>query len=520
MSIQELQSAPEDAVIRTDICIVGSGPAGVTLAQELKGVGRVLVLESGGLEPSAADELNRIESVGRPRVMDQTLVRQRIVGGSSSTWWGRSATFDASDFLARPWVAHSGWPITRDELRPYFGRAARRLDIGVDDNMDAPELARPEQPRFDTHLIEPYHWTFSRGRSDREEPLRFGPDSLRQSHVDALLHATVVHIDTDPAGGHVTGLRVRTADGSIRRVEASRYVLAAGGIENARLLLASNHVVRHGVGNAHDTVGRYLMDHLRGCVGSFDLADARAVQRTLGRFRIRGRGGRIRVIPGGALAPAVQRAEGLLQASLWVEGEIADDDPLEAAKSLLRDRDPRRALDVVRGAPLVAETLVRTRLQERSALRKRKTLWVECMVEQAPDPESRIVLGERLDAHGVPISVIDWRYGEQEARTVRRASAIFVEELERLRLPAPRLDDAIRDGQATFLMPDVAHPTGTTRMSASARDGVVDADCRVHGLDNLYIAGSSVFPTSGHANPTQTIVALAVRLADHLRVTR
>jgi choline dehydrogenase-like flavoprotein len=144
-------------------------------------------------------------------------------------------------------------------------------------------------------------------------------------------------------------------------------------------------------------------------------------------------------------------------------------------------------------------------------------LTLECMIEQSPDPDSRVTLAERVDLFGMPLSRIKWRISELEARTGRRMARLFTDEMKRLGLPHPALLEMVTDESLPFRLPDVAHPTGATRMSARPAEGVVDGDCRVHGMSNLYIAGSSVFPTSGHANPTQMIIALAIRLADHLK---
>jgi choline dehydrogenase-like flavoprotein len=143
-------------------------------------------------------------------------------------------------------------------------------------------------------------------------------------------------------------------------------------------------------------------------------------------------------------------------------------------------------------------------------------LELQCMVEQVPDPRSRVTLSREKDRYGVPISQVDWRVGEIEWRTVKYMTEFVAKEFASTGLPVPDFDDAVLEGR-TLHLPDVAHPTGTTRMSASASDGVVDSSCQVHGVHGLYVAGSSVFPTSGHANPTQMILALAIRLADHLR---
>jgi choline dehydrogenase-like flavoprotein len=156
-------------------------------------------------------------------------------------------------------------------------------------------------------------------------------------------------------------------------------------------------------------------------------------------------------------------------------------------------------------------------LRGRQPARRLSGVYAQCIVEQSPNADSRLTLSDKTDVLGVPIAILDWRTSEQEARTVRRTTHLFVEEMRRLGLAAPEPIEMIADEESEFFLPDVAHPSGTTRMSADPAGGVVDPDCAVYGVEGLHALGSSVFPTNGHANPTYTIVALAVRLADRLK---
>jgi choline dehydrogenase-like flavoprotein len=203
---------------------------------------------------------------------------------------------------------------------------------------------------------------------------------------------------------------------------------------------------------------------------------------------------------------------------VFIKDEPAEDDPLRAALGLLRFDDPVRNITrLVRHPLLAAEALGRPLLRGRFPVRSVSGLSLQCIVEQAPDNGSRMTLAQRTDALGVPLVRIDWRTSELEQRTARRTARLFISEMARLGMPAPTPVPMVASDEADFFLPDVAHPAGTTRMSADRADGVVDIDCQVHGVDGLYVVGSSVFPTSGHANPTHTIVALAIRLADHLK---
>ncbi|MCO7220226.1 FAD-dependent oxidoreductase [Klenkia sp. PcliD-1-E] len=529
LAVSELGDVPAGAVVTADVCIVGTGPAGSTLARELAGSGLdVLLLESGGLRREAeSDALAEIVSTGRPRVTDPWAVHNRVLGGTSTTWSGRVAAFDEVDFRARPWVPHSGWPWARGELEPYLERSRAHLGAPVADNTSAAVAERLERcfPGVDRRVLRPYGWTYSRDAVDPGDHMRFGrralegPDVGDLAGVRCLLHATVTHVDTEPGPGdrRVRGVEVRGSDGAVRRVQAATVVLCAGGIENARLLLASDRDVPGGLGNQHDLVGRFLMDHLRGPVARWSDRQARVVQRWFGPVRLATADGPVQLTPGLVLTPQVQEDEGLVNAALFLSAEIDERDPVRALRALSRRQDPLvNLLRILRRPGLVLESLWRLAGRQRGELRLLREVELHVIAEQVPDPDSRITLSDRTDRHGVRLPEVHWRIGEQDERTVHRAARAFVAEAARAGLPVPRLVGPVEDGGALDVL-DVAHPTGSTRMAATPTEGVVDGDGQVFGVGGLFVAGSSVFPTSGHANPTQTVVALAVRLADHLR---
>lgn len=522
---QVLSAAQSELIDACDICIVGTGPAGSTLARELSNSGlRVTVLESGGLERDASsDALNEVENIGRARVLDQWEVRNRILGGSSHTWGGRCAPFDAIDFERRPWVPMSGWPFQRDEIGQYLARSAVHLGLNVGDGFSDERfwtLAGRDAPDVnpDPRALLPFFWQFSRDGGNRLEAMRFGKRLAREvgPNVRLITGATVLRINVSDAGDRVVSLDYASPAGSVHNLRTARVILCAGGIENARLLLASNAVASTGLGNGRDLVGRYLMDHPRGPVGRFDLATSAELQRRFGRFNVRGN-----LFRGGfRLSPEVQRAEGLLNCAVWLGESVAEDDPWEVLKRWMRRRpEPRGDLaKLMANREIFLSGIGDLVGGKRGVVRKLSALHLDCMVEQRPDPDSRVMLSDRRDRFGVPLARIDWRVHPDEGRTMRRTAELVAEQFARVGLPAPVVEPWVAAGEEipdTFL--DVAHPTGTTRMAADAGSGVVDPECRVFGIHGLYIAGSSVFPTAGHCNPTQLIVALAIRLGDHLK---
>ncbi|HTU72101.1 MAG TPA: GMC family oxidoreductase [Trebonia sp.] len=516
-------------LVRCDVCVIGTGPAGITIARELSGTPlRVTLLESGGAERQAAsDALNEIESLGWPRVMDQWSVRNRLVGGSSATWSGRCAPFDEMDMERRDWVPYSGWPLTPGDLAAWIGRSARHLGLGpgngiTDDRIWAltGRSRRTTGPGPDPDTLLPMFWQYSRDSVNQYDNTRFAhfTGSLGPN-VTIVTNATVLRVNATESASAVESVEFASADGRSWLLPASTIVLCAGGIENARLLLSSDNVAPNGLGNDRDLVGRFLMDHLRGPVASFPLAGAGAVLDQLGTFKSASAGGNM-FQPGLRLSPAIQRAEGLLNCSAWVHEYIAADDPWEMLIRFLRREPGARPgfRSMLANSPLVIRGLKEHFISHRALPRKLAEVALEAMCEQVPDPDSRITLSGKRDRLGMRISRIDWRVSEAEARTMRRMAELTVSQLSRMGIDPPQVAQWVRDGQMiprTFS--DVAHPTGTTRMADDRARGVVDRHCQVHGVHGLFIGGSSVFPTAGHANPTQLIVALAVRLADTLK---
>jgi choline dehydrogenase-like flavoprotein len=511
-----------------DICIVGSGPAGTTLAQELSNTNlRVTLLESGGMaRDPLMDALDEIDNVGRPRASDQWSVRNRIVGGSSHTWGGRCGPFDAIDYEERPWVPYSGWPIDGADLEPYLARTASHLGLAFgngynDERFWAIANRQRPAPDLDPEILIPVFWQFSRDTEEAYpyEYMRFGRHVAKRIGLNVTLvtGATVQSVQLSESGDAIRGVRFAAADGGQQVLTASVVILCCGGIENARILMNSNETKPHGVGNDHDQVGRYLMDHLRGSVATFSLPGSDALQKRFGRYNV----SRHFFRAGFRLSPDIQRREQLLNCAGWLGEVLAKDDPWDALRRLAgrTPKLPQDLFNIIANSNLLARGLKDFLGARNGVPRKLTELDLQCMCEQVPNPDSRVTLSERRDRLGMRLPRVDWRSHSDESRTMRKMAELAVQELPKAGLPAPKLEEWVKDGAevpSTFV--DVAHPTGTTRMSTEPGRGVVDANCEVHGVSGLFVQGSSVFPTAGHCNPTQMIVALAVRLADHIKM--
>lgn len=475
--------------LHADVCVVGAGAAGITLALELERAGReVMLLESGGFGyEEATQSLYHGRGGGsflKPEELYLSSSRVRRFGGTTNHWNGWCLPFDEQDFESREWIDHSGWPIERRDLDPYYQRAASYLDIGKQAEANPPLFERDAEFESVYFLISP--------------PTRFGlkyRQAISESgRIRALLHANLVATRSTTDGRAVERVVASTLEGERFEVTARHFVLACGGVENARLLLALRQ--DGGLRLDSDALGRFFMDHPITRVGWVVVAHGRRRRmQAYDRFRRPGGNDYAR----GILRPRSEVEAGRRWArSLFVlsRGAWRSAGPLtaavgEAAAVMARAAGVPGHLEQ---APYVGE--------------------VSAVIEQRPNPASRITLSDRKDALGMPRAVLDWRLRDEDVRTIdetvdrlqRRLGAVFEGRMQK-RFMA---DDPWQTAGISN------HHIGTTRMGAAGAEAVVDPQCRVHGIDNLHVAGSSVFPTGGAVNPTYTIVALAIRLADRL----
>ncbi|MEM8932615.1 MAG: GMC family oxidoreductase [Acidobacteriota bacterium] len=487
-----------DAVIDGDLCIVGAGAAGITLALQFIGrTERVILLEGGDLQPTEASRDLYAGSCDEP-LSDGYLQgsRLRFFGGTTNHWLGACLTLDPIDFETRDWLPGSGWPFSRETLEPFYRRAAEEIcevaDLPIDTDVPVAGGDAIEKPiRF--------------------QAIRFGMryrSALQAaSNIEVVTGATVVHLDLDRHGARVEALRVVAVDAPERRftVRARHVVLATGAIENARLLLASDDVQSSGVGNQYDLVGRYFQDHAVFSTTEIGFTDRRPETRSrLGQLKTT-RGSLFR------LSDDIQRERRLLNCIFGVNliPEVED-----TRRQGLSAGAWRRFAAFLETLDAEQQAIIHDATSDAVVASKLYVRRFNIRPEQEPDPENRVtLLGER-DALGVRRCHLRWRFSRRSIDSTAASVRCFAEQLGRAGLGRIRLDQRALEQRA--YSPGFHH-IGTTRMHDDPRRGVVDADGRVHGVTNLYCAGSSLFPTSGSANPTLTIVALTLRLADHLQ---
>lgn len=519
--IQDARQLPDGAEIQTDLCIIGAGPAGLSIATTLARSGRELCLvESGGWEPDAATQsLAAGENAGLPYYpLDAN--RQRCIGGTLRLWAGWCRPLDPLDLQARDWVPESGWPLEAGDLDSYYLRAHAllHLDPAVYDLEFWEKILRTPSLSFPTdELVTRVYRLAETGVLLATS----GAFLVSAPNVRLLTHGNAMEFRTDSTGGRVDGLRAGCLNGRRFRVRARQYVLATGAIENARLLLLSDRGHPNGLGNAFDQVGRNFMEHLHFQSGGIRLADPASFPGPL-YFRSSLRDTIARIFP----TPPTMRRERILNSCTMLE-PILPGLPFRVLHQLEKWMF---AADRVAVRSRIATHLVRRYAGRAAAAAFRQgnpllstrapgTLLFAHTLEQAPNADSRVTLGSGLDALGMRRARLDWKTTDLDRHTARRIRDLVTEGFLRAGLGTalPANQDPETGWPPEPLQGSRGHHMGTTRMHPDPKHGVVDADCRVHGVDNLFIAGSSVFPTSGAGTPTLTILALALRLADHLQ---
>jgi choline dehydrogenase-like flavoprotein len=490
----DAHSVPAGTTLDTDLAIIGGGPAGISLALALADAKfKVLLLESGGTDFDGPTQALYAGQEAGDRYLPLEASRLRYLGGSSNHWGGWCRPLDPIDFEARSWLPHSGWPFARSTIERYFARAQSLVEAGPfiydqprkwADALGAP-IALGDGGVYTTYF------QFSKQR-DAILPTHFGEryadDLKRVPNLNLMLHANVTGIRLAPDARRVDHLDVATLGGNTFKVKARHTVVAVGGVETPRLLLASRDVMAAGVGNGNDLVGRYFADHpIPGNTAIIVLFDGRIspyyqlIQQAYGtNFRA-------------ALAPteSFQRTRGVLGSLATIEAEVQLDGLGQATMT-----ETAAALGIDAG--------------------NMRAFTLGCGMELAPDPDRRLTLTGETDALGMPRLRLDMRVSDDDFARYRTTLTELGRQILAAGTGMVRILHSTRD-EWMSVMDWGNHHMGTTRMHTDPRRGVVDANSQVHGVHNLFVAGSSVFPTYSASNPTMNMIALTLRLADHLK---
>lgn len=478
----DARTLPDGTEIEGDLCIIGAGAAGISIAREFANTKHdVILLEAGGFERDPdTQSLYDGENIGLPYFpLDGT--RLRYFGGTTGHWSGWCSRLDPIDFEERSWIPMSGWPFTLEELEPYYRRAHPLLDLG-EYNYNVDYWSNQWWDGFTPLPLEDsplrtkvFKWS---------APTRFGDkyrsDILNSSNINSFTHSNVTNIKTKKAESRIEGLQIRCLNGKEHSAKARQYILACGGLENPRLLLNSNRGKSRGIGNENGLVGRYFMEHPHITTGKINFTE----WPDMGYWR-RGTGKPFGIL---STSKTFQEEKQISNYSSYIYPKWGD------INSTLE-----KGMKYYLGSP--PEFQVSTR------------------IEQVPNDKSRVTLSGQKDKLGVNKIKLNWSLTEKENRTIDIASEMLGREIGRLGIGRLKLMDWVSGEGKDW--PDSLHGghhhMGTTRMSESPQKGVVDPNCKIHGVENLYVAGSSVYPTSGVANPTLTLVALALRISDHLK---
>ncbi|NOZ09923.1 MAG: GMC family oxidoreductase [Gammaproteobacteria bacterium] len=481
--------------VEADICIVGAGAVGIAMALEFNGSNKkVAVMESGGLDlDSRTQSLYEGDHVGRP-TYPLGRNRLRYFGGTTGHWAGHCRPFDQFDFSVRDWIPHSGWPIKIEELEPYLERSQPILGLGDYDYSSLEQYAK--QLKLETLPLDS-------GRlisvmKQQSPPTRFGTayrQALKESkNVSVYLYSNVLELITNESASHITRAEVACIDGPKYEVKAKNFVLATGGMENPRIMLLSNKSAPDGLGNSHGLVGRFYTDHIL-IRPALDIS----LSRKGFDFRLYSK---IHRMNGG-------RMFGILTAS----------DELTRREKLTRFRFHLYNITPSYDAPVGGVFSSIDGAREAQPLTKEGGTYmaVHMAMEPIPNPDTFVRLSAKRDLFGQRQLEVNWQVTDAERSNAHRAIELCALEFARMgfgRAYAPMLEKP-DEWPANFT--SGKHHCGTTRMSDSPKTGVVDRNCKVFDVDNLYVTGSSVFPTIGHTNPTINLVALSLRLADHLK---
>lgn len=552
--IEDARKIEPGSTIESDICVLGGGAAGICFALEFLGSGQSVTLLPGGGPNQNASCIDLYRGIIDPPRSHEPLEenRLRMWGGTTTVWGGRCVPFDSIDFEERSWVPFSGWPVSIGEISPFIDKASQISEAGsaaFDARKVFPDKQHEIIQGFDCESI--VSWPMERWSVPTDYSKKYHSLLSKAENIRILMHAHGIKLVEDRQVQAIDYVEAACSPKQVFKVRAKKYVLACGALENVRLMLASNSKNPAGIGNENDLVGRFYQSHMFGVCGSLKLKNPqkgfiydfeRDAEGVYCRRRF-------------WLSPACQER---LQTNNVVgfffrnvSGSSEHRNGMVSLVMLVKTflggarKGPRRLFRILRDqrtdianhlkivlqdgfsiAPQVA-AVIYTRFFQKRRLpmilpsQKNNCFPLFFQTEHAPNFDSRVTLDEKeVDEFGVPRLKVQIKFSDIDHHTVRTFIKTFDERVKELGIGEFTLSDEDREflsNPASRTFNSNSHNIGTTRMAGDPAEGVVDANCKVHSMDNLYVASSSVFPTSSHANPTLLIIALAIRLADHIK---
>ena len=526
----DARNLPNNSIINGDVCIVGAGAAGLSIALDwMTGPYKIILLESGGFEfdNDVQDLINGTTSGQKYYPLRAS--RLAMFGGTTGHWAGMCSPMDNIDFEKRDWVPHSGWPITRQDLDYYYEKAHKTIQLGpYNYDLDYWQKQDPDLKSFqlDNDVVWTKLWQIN--------SLRFGPtyaDTIKKAkNIHLYTYATLTNILANEEVSEIREVTLKNTAGKTHTVRAKHFILAGGTIQNTRMLLASNTQAIKGLGNDNDNVGRYFMEHLE-----IQSAELWLYKPFLAKLYTWGN-----VYGELSISEKAQKEHRILNGTAGLS-------PLSIAKytkprmEIWQNADPRKSMDNVMqnwveaareaNAELYGEDDFDSLKTEEEKLTKllelfdklsmTNTFEFQTRIEQAPNPDSRVTLGRDRDALGMPRVNLHWQLTELDKRSIRTIYQLIGQQMGLAGLGRVKLKEYLQDELDNTSWPDGTnagwHHMGATRMSDDPKKGVVDANCQIHGIHNLYVAGAGCFSTSSAPNPTLTLVALSLRLSDHVK---
>ncbi len=518
--IVDLESGAIPADFSAAICIVGAGAAGLILAAELtRRKIPVLLLESGGRDlENSAQTLSMYEPVGQPQ-QPPSIGRFRGLGGTTKAWGGQILPLTTEDFESRAWIRGSGWPVSLSRLQPYYDRAIRAEGLAPALQQDGAvwqTLGMPA-PTMGDDLV-PY---FTRWCPEPDFA-RLHREIFSSPFLCVALHATVTAMILNSDGESIAGLRCRTISGRDYLFSAPTYALCLGTIDTVRLLMQPLGDGVHAPWNKSANLGRNLQAHIDFNAADVTPLDAVRLHRCFANIYLNG----FKYHPKLRLAPAAQQRERMLNIAGFVTARHPAERSLFRIKAMGRNLIHGRFSGIARDdlSAAFAQLPLLFKLAD-GYVRKHRAHWmpgsdirfrVHC--EQEPRAQSYIQLTGERDATGMLRARFDWRVSPSEWRTIHRFTQIVEREFEQRKLAKLQLHPELlrEDGFLGLKFENSHHVMGGSRMAEDPANGVVTPELRLHGVRNAFVCSASVFPTSGFSNPTHTLIALAIRLADHL----
>lgn len=523
----DARTLPNHSTLHAHICIIGAGPAGISIALEwLNSNHTVIILEGGGYHvDNRMQALYKGKSIGQ-KYYPLEAARLHYFGGTSGHWGGLCSTLDPIDFRKRDWVPESGWPITWDDLSPYFERAQDKLEVpskvfDLKEWMKQDAELRPMP--LDSEIIQHKPFQFS-------PPTRFGTryrsEIERSKNVTLYTNANVTSIDANESSHQITSVSTRDFEGHEHEVTAEYYVLACGGIENARLLLCSNKRSAKGLGNDEGNVGRYFMEHVESVSADLIMPRPGPMKLYLLDFY------KTKVRAELMVNEAVQEKTEILNGTVSLMAKEGDkpsksniewfDDNAENTVKMWEEMDRVNSDSDQFSLHNITQKIKQKWAPLGGLVKSNRSQTFELFtrMEQSPNPNSRVYLSNEKDELGMNRITLDWQLTALEKKSIRKLHELVGQEIGRAGLGRVRLMEWLRD-ENDQTWPSILgggwHHMGTTRMHSDPKKGVVDKNCKVHGIGNLFIAGSSCFTTAGAASPTLNLIALSLRLSDFLK---